>query len=646
MLDIILLTSSVGFMKFISQQHHFTSRPLTLTSPAALARVGSVHGTPSGHFQIDCHSGLSHKAPRGPLLHLTSRAIFQTTLLLSLWLFSLSILEAAPSSWLLVIIEPSQFVRWYRIILWALCVLLEVVIPTFLGVFLTAKFLFDDVGSSGIDHTSSNSSLSSPPSQSLKPPTNQTGERTNQHRVLILLHGLCIIIRFLFFVSWFIIKRITSIFLSFSQCKKNRNRTSSNIGEKLARCIDFCQRLKPYCSAKAFLPALFGFILSFLMLRTLSTLVINSNVNDFFDGSHLVSDNKEYQRSSSSRFCWTFGPHSPLKLMVKMSCALGMIIASALNGFGCASMPHANLVGIYLKPTSSAVLAKVEEDHFYAVKVLEEKTFILSSLSWLSLNETAENNKVRQLRDEINFMENLVGDMSDDIEEMKHSQELALKARTPVGRISWILGMVFSVILVIRVALAASTVWGAKQISNTPSMHRQRGDPITIILLWLTGHHVVSDEQYDLYLQATSLMLAAFLTLSQVRAFFRCIGALYRKLSLLFSISIDQNQKSIGDVSLLLSTFVMGCYFLSCVVVMKMSLPIECRSSFSAAIGKLDFGFNSTVLNMVFFTSACTSATILGFLFGIKRNNSERYSVESTFGPICSFSKDAAIYAA
>ncbi|KAL7515842.1 hypothetical protein ACHAWX_000915 [Stephanocyclus meneghinianus] len=176
--------------------------------------------------------------------------------------------------------------------------------------------------------------------------------------------------------------------------------------------------------------------------------------------------------------------------MVKMSCALGMIIASALNGFGCASMPHANLVGIYLKPTSSAVLAKVEEDYFYAVKVLEEKTFILSSLSWLSLNETAENNKVRQLRDEINFMENLVGDMSDDIEEMKHSQELALKARTPVGRISWILGMVFSVILVIRVALAASTVWGAKQISNTPSMHRQRGDPITIILLWLTGHHV------------------------------------------------------------------------------------------------------------------------------------------------------------
>ncbi|KAL3787536.1 hypothetical protein HJC23_013745 [Cyclotella cryptica] len=329
-----------------------------------------------------------------------------------------------------------------------------------------------------------------------------------------------------------------------------------------------------------------------------------------------------------------------------MSCALGMIIASVINGFGCASMPHAHLVGKYLKPTSSAVLAKVEEDYFYAVKVLEEKTVVLSGLMRMSMNGTVESNQVRQLRQEINFMENLVGDMSDDIEEMKHSQELALKARTKFGRISWILGMVFSIILVIRVALAASSILVTPRVSDSSSMPRQHRDPITTILMWLTGHHVVSDEQYELYLQGTSLMLAAFLTLSQVRAFFRCMSALGRKLSLLFCISMDENQKSIGDISLLLSSFVMGCYFLSCVVVIKMSLPIECRSSFSTAVGKLDFRFNSALLNTVFCTSTCTSALVLGFLFGIKRNNSERYNIELTFSPMYSFLGDNATHTA
>eukprot|EP00804_Cyclotella_cryptica_P020456 CCRYP_014441-RA/>CCRYP_014441-RA protein AED:0.07 eAED:0.07 QI:422/0/0.5/1/1/1/2/0/463 len=433
--------------------------------------------------------------------------------------------------------------------------------------FFVAKFLSGDVLPSGIDHTSSNSSPSISPSKSLKSPANQAGGRHDQYRLLILLHGLCISARFLFVVSWCIIKRISSIFLPLSQRNRDRSHTTSHVGEKLGRNNDFCLRLKQHCPTKVFLPALFALSLSFWILGTLSTIVINSNVNNVFGVSDSVSDDKEYQKTSSFYFRWILGPHSPLKFMVKMSCALGMIIASVINGFGCASMPHAHLVGKYLKPTSSAVLAKVEEDYFYAVKVLEEKTVVLSGLMRMSMNGTVESNQVRQLRQEINFMENLVGDMSDDIEEMKHSQELALKARTKFGRISWILGMVFSIILVIRVALAASSILVTPRVSDSSSMPRQHRDPITTILMWLTGHHV-------------------------------------------------------------------------------MSLPIECRSSFSTAVGKLDFRFNSALLNTVFCTSTCTSALVLGFLFGIKRNNSERYNIELTFSPMYSFLGDNATHTA
>jgi hypothetical protein len=331
------------------------------------------------------------------------------------------------------------------------------------------------------------------------------------------------------------------------------------------------------------------------------------------------------------------------------------MIASVLNGFGCASLPHSNLVGMYLKPTTPAVLAKIEEDYFYAIKSLEEKKFILFGLLRLSANACDDNLKIKMLREEISFLENLIGDMCDDIDEMKHSQKLAVKARTTVGRISWILGLVFSIILVVRVALAASSfisALGAKTSSDMSSTQRQRRDPITLALLWLTGHHIVNDEQYNLYVQGTSLILAGFLTMSQVRYFFRVVGYLGRKLSHLFGVSIDatnpqaDHKKTMSDLSLLMASFVMGCYFLSCVVVIKMTLPIEYQSTFSAALGKFDFGFNATVLNMVFCASTCTSAIILGFLFGIQRNNSERYNVETTLSTKGSFSEGAATHTA
>ena len=383
--------------------------------------------------------------------------------------------------------------------------------------------------------------------------------------------------------------------------------------------------------------------------------------------------------------------------MVTILCAFGMIIASILNGFGCASLPHSNLVGKYLKPTTQMSLARVVDDYYYALKSLEEKRWMLvdamQSAATISPSGSktrgammtlrkichytrrhcndyrlAEKQRVNELRKEINFLENLLGDMRDDIEEMKHSQELALAARTNLGRIRGALGVVFSIILVIRVALAAysfafilrtssySKTSSFSSLSNSSlSVQRshQPSDPVTNILLWLIGHDIVNKEQYDLFLQATSLLLAAILSMSQIRAFFRVIRALGRKLSRTFGVSfelgaratsfgegaLDSSQKSKDSsscVPLLLASFAMGCYFLSCVVVVKMNLPIKYRSSFSSAVGQLDFEFNTIVLNMVFTVSACTTAILLGLLFGIQRKNSERYQLESKLSSFCS----------
>ena len=479
--------------------------------------------------------------------------------------------------------------------------------------------------------------MSATPPKARSQKQHQTGIKREKNSLLLILSVVWIGTRFVFVAAWYILRRVISTLLGRSHSAANSICVGNN-------------RSRRYCSAKVVLPVVLALSISFWILGTLSTIVISDSISAYNEGDILAESTHHKRKHNISQYClWIIGPHSPLKFMVKMACALGMIIASLLNGFGCASMPHTNLVGMYLKPTSAAVLAKVEEDYFYAVQNLEEKRYVLSGLLQLSssTNMPADNIKINQLKEETSFLENLVGDMSDDIEEMKHSQRLAMKARTPAGRISWVLGVIFSIVLVVRVLLAASSFLDASTANRR--MPRKHRDPITILVLWLTGHNFVNDEQYNLYLQGTSLILAGFLTITQVRNFFRVIGALGRKLGHVMGISIDstKSHNAMGDLSLILSSFVMGCYFLSCVVIVKMTLPLEYRSSFSDAVGKFDFGFNSTVLNMVFCSSTCTSAIILGFLFGIQRNNSERYLVESTtIVSKGSFSQDAATHTA
>ncbi|KAL7536775.1 hypothetical protein ACHAXR_007394 [Thalassiosira sp. AJA248-18] len=425
-----------------------------------------------------------------------------------------------------------------------------------------------------------------------------------------------------------------------------------------------------WCNVGVVLAALISLSLSFSSLATIGSLVLHfddTGDNDNGGGLFLPTVDSAAQFDgyhNNVLHVRSVFAYISLKFMVSAICAFGMIVASILNGFGCASMPHSNLVGLFLQPTSLSVIAKVEDDFHYAIKQLEEKRWMLADVVTSSsassrpspssytpsknkISISSEKKRMNQIQQEVIFLENLVGDMNDDIEEMKQSQQLALAARTTFGRIRGVLGVVFSVVLVVRVLLAAKSFMyilkGGDDNVNPPSTNNSRDDPLTSIFLWLLGRNIVNTEQYDLFRQGTSIVLAGVLSISQVRAFFRVVGALGRKLSRACGMSLQTmacvpprkasggRQHNMGggnSVALILSSFVMGCYFLACVTVVKMILPIEYRSSFSTAVG-LNFNFNRKLLDMIFFVSACVSAVILASLFGIQRNNSERYQLES-----------------
>lgn len=627
MIDLIVFASAIAIAKYISQRNPFLSPRSSSTDIEKDERSSRVK---AGQSYIDQGYQSSIASTNTPI-HQISRYIWSSCLLISLLLFALSILEAAPISWLVLFDRASLFTLWYRSLLWALSILLVFVHPAFVGVILGASLFVKKESDTG-------NTSSCPPSSPGRTSSSVDGRR--RKRPLVICYNILrILLRFILVtICWRLVRKIVGRIIPYRI-------TRTDAGARSNR-----KQYYSWCNFGVVLAALISLTLSFISLASVGSLVLHYDTVDndgFISGdSEPIEENTIIQ----SRFS--------LKYMVSAITAFGMIVASILNGFGCASLPNTNLVGLFLKPTSLTVIAKVEEDYHYACKQLEEKYWMLadvtaqSSSSRQSSSYTPSKNKalddkarikqLRQLQDEVMFLENLVGDMKDDIDEMKQSQKLALEARTTLGRIRGILGVIFSIVLVIRVLLSARSFIYILEGSGDTADTSDSRDILTNILMWLLGRNIVSVEQYDLFKQGTSLLLAGALSITQVRAFFRVVGALGRKLSRACGASLPtcvtqkkttSEVQTIGhgnnDVALLLSSFVMGCYFMACVTVVKMTLPLEYRSSFSEAVGLNFHSFNRKLLDIIFFGSACISAATLASLFGIKRSHSERYQLDS-----------------
>jgi hypothetical protein len=415
--------------------------------------------------------------------------------------------------------------------------------------------------------------------------------------------------------------------------EENDNRNNNRLNREEGGGTNSQQKLVHYFSLSVVVLSSILIFLTYFSLGALRTLVIRSSNSNNLDFEYTSADEASKQYLS------------PMKSMVTMLCSFGLIVASILNGFGCSSLPHSNLVGIFLRPTPLALITQLENDCYYAKTRLEEKQCLLADTIQSSIDRRTSSsssfspsqstlNAEKQLQNEVMFLTYLVADLTDDIHEMKQSHQLALQARTSIGRIRVVFGVIFSIVLVVRVLLASKSFSLLFQ-DNQKAMQSPR-DPVTSAILWLTGKNIVSEDQYDDLAQGTSLVLAGVLSTSQVSAFLRVVSALGRKMNRILGSTCGMTTtrgkadhlSAIKCAANIVASFVMGSYFLSCVVVVKMNLPVEYRASFSSAVG-FNFDFNTTALNLVFFTAAVASALILGLLFGIQRSHSARNQLDS-----------------
>jgi len=252
------------------------------------------------------------------------------------------------------------------------------------------------------------------------------------------------------------------------------------------------------------------------------------------------------------------------------------------------------------------------------------------------------------LTTEISFMEDLVRETTLDLEELKHSQKTAAAARTSIGKAKLYIGLFFSTILLIRLFNAGYSILKSygTLLNSDYSHHRHkkaRSDIVTSILIWLTGHHYFSHEQYNMLSQMVSLGLSAILSFTQVRTFLRTASIIHRRLSRLYNnffgggsdnengmrISSGKNSDQKSNIKFLrwVISGLLGCYSLACIVLIKMMLPERFSVAFAKALdGTGIFTINTSAVNLVFFSSAVASSLILGMLLGIQRQNISKHA--------------------
>lgn len=516
---------------------------------------------------------------------------YQAILGLSLFLFSVAVIEPMPSSLRLILRDQDALILSYALILLALSIMVLIIIPGRLGVHLVHQLAWTKRRPSSLD------------------PDDVKNRRPSLKRRIIigcaslLVWPLSCLCRYLF--------------------RRRQTRPSSPTVLPLnSRSGDDAEAAERQLqSQRTLIGGAAGFLVSTLLLGCLTPLVVNT-----------------WSRSLVPR-------------AVAAMCAVGLILSAVLNGFGSVSMPHACLAGLYLAPIRSETIVQAEVELGKVKESLEERRRQLNANlmtppgssanmattrprrnSFVDLGEEVTQRR-EAVRGEVDFLTLLVEEMSEDLKEMRHAQQMALQARTPVGRVRSWLGVVFSLVLVVRLMSAALSAW-----PQASSREEPRGDIVTTILLWLLGHKFVKSNEFDMWSQFISLVLTAVLSVSQVRTFLRTASMVQRKLRTLSQkCSCPREGTSDGllaqrdGIHSQIVGALMGCYFVACVVLTKMMLPKEHRVAFTMTLnGPYRLVVRSSTVNAVFLLSAVVSAVVLGMLLGIQRQNSYRNQLWSS----------------
>ena len=214
---------------------------------------------------------------------------------------------------------------------------------------------------------------------------------------------------------------------------------------------------------------------------------------------------------------------------------------------------------------------------------------LLSPSSPVVSSSAAQFRDVRSLRAELRVLDLVSRQLFVELQSLREGVSAALTARTWYGRLLNLLGYFFSLFCLYKMLLATVNIV-FQRVNKT--------DPITRSLSLLLNHVLLIDvDDVRLWSQYLSFLLVGVLVATQIRSFLLLLMRLFHAYA----------SPASSSAMVLLLCELMGMYFVSSVLLMRMSLPMEYRIAISAVLGDIEFHFYHHWFDLIFVISATCS---------------------------------------
>lgn len=311
--------------------------------------------------------------------------------------------------------------------------------------------------------------------------------------------------------------------------------------------------------------------------------------------------------------------HGPWTMfrVVSRSAVLGICLLGVLSGFGAVHFPYAT-VRIFQRAVPDAEVSRLERKVVQSLEsVIERKKRAATLRREMEREANAERSsnggslfnrlangfalpgfrearakQIVALNAEIRALEMVNDALFFDLHEVNMQRERAKMLRTPYGRFLEMCGVAMAVVCGWRF------VTGLKRLifKQTP-----KSDPISFALhLFLANKSVHVDPA--VLAQYLSLLLIAFLVINSMQTF------ILQLVRLFFAVGTGVTT----DALVLMTTEMVGLYFLSTVLLVREQLPEEYRAIITEALGAdLEFRFYAKFYELIFMASAALTVISL-----------------------------------
>mmetsp|Transcript_8591 Transcript_8591/g.20289 ORF Transcript_8591/g.20289 Transcript_8591/m.20289 type:complete len:496 (+) Transcript_8591:136-1623(+) len=304
---------------------------------------------------------------------------------------------------------------------------------------------------------------------------------------------------------------------------------------------------------------------------------------------------------------------------------LGVTAMAITSGFGAVNMPRTNLI-YFMRPVEEHHIQSLEKRLMKTMDMICAKKKLMLEIEHKKRKEPGSagggwgvggflrsvtgggedrnlGSSLAIMQSEVEGMQEVSSEMFEELHELRMARQQMFFKRTWKGSVLNYLGYFFSGYCVYKITMATINI-----IFNRVA----QVDPVTrwvgITLATIGGFETVDMEGL---LQSISFVLVGVLISLSIRGFLQLWLKIFRLQNASYSIYYS-------NMLVLFMAWMMGVYFVSSVLLMRMNLPVTYRQSITEVLGDIEFKFYHQWFDFIFIISALFFVATFYFLESTK----------------------------